>query len=337
MIEMQTQDKVILKEARIIQEAALRAADVVKRLALAVGGENDVPMPVDVSHIVREAISASRPRWKDEAEANGITLDIVVHEHAVPHVRATPNGLRNVLLNVISNAVDAMTKSGRITLECKQIQDLVQISISDTGIGMDEETCRRIFEPFFTTKAHVGTGLGMATVFTSISRWGGHIEVKSTPGKGTSVVMALPIWKTDLATLQTPVHANRSGRVLIVEDEQIVRSFLERILSKHHHVDTALDGFEALALIEKQVYDVALVDLGMPGMPGDQVAQQIREYDAHMAIILITGWDLVENERLKVFDDYLKKPFDTVDKILSAVSRAIHLRDERVQKDTQIE
>lgn len=331
LIELQTRHEGVLREARIIQESALRATHLVRRLAQSVGGDDLIPLAVDVAHAIHEAVTSTRPRWKDEAEARGVRIEVAVNLCPVPSVCATPGGLHTVLSHVIFNAVDAMPDGGVLSLSVEPSKDMVRISISDTGIGMDEETRRRVCEPFFTTKAHVGTGLGMSTAYTTISRWGGNIDVESAPGKGTSVKIELPIWQEDNLAMHG-LHLDRTGDVLLVEDENLVRSFLYRVLSKRHRVDAVSDGAQALKLATDNAYDVALIDLGMPGMPGDRVARHLRERDPFLGTILVTGWDLPsDDERLRLFDFKLKKPFDTIDKILGVVSQAIQCRDERAE------
>ena len=328
LIEFHTQEQEVLQEAKIIQKAALRAADLVKRLSVSVGSEGNTLIPVDVVQAIREAIDSAQPRWKDEAEAKGITIDIVTDLSPVPFVQATPRELHAVFLNLIFNAIDAMPNGGTLSVSSEVANDSIQITVVDTGIGMDEETRRRVFEPFFTTKADVGTGLGLSTVFTSITRWGGQIELKSIPGKGTSFVLNLPIWEEGM--YEEIVQAQRSGSILVVEDEDMVRNFLVRVLERRHKVEAVESGILALELFSAGKFDVAMVDLGMPEMPGDRVTEHLRKIDPHVASVLITGWELDSDDpRRSVFDFHVKKPFDSVDKILNIVASAIQTRDAR--------
>jgi signal transduction histidine kinase len=214
LIEFQTQEKEVLQEAKIIQAAAMRAADLVKRLSVSVGSEGDTLIPVDVVQAIREAIDSAQPRWKDEGEPKGITIDIVTDLSPVSPVQATPRELHTVFLNLVFNAIDAMPDGGTLSVSSEVADDSIHLTVVDTGIGMDEETRRRVFELFFTSKADVGTGLGLSMVFTSITRCGGQIELKSTPGKGTSVVINLPAWEEGMSEKVTQAQDSIGAEVL---------------------------------------------------------------------------------------------------------------------------
>jgi signal transduction histidine kinase len=191
-IEFQSKDEKILNEAQMIRRAALRVADLVKRLVFSVRGEVGDLVAIDVKGAINDAIQMAQPRWKDEAEAAGIHIQIETHLDPTSSVRGTVAGFQNMLLNLIFNAVDAMPKGGTIALSTTETDDTVQVTVSDTGTGMTEETKRRVFEPFFTTKAEVGRGLGMSGVYSAITSWGGHLDLESIPHHGTTVLLHLP-------------------------------------------------------------------------------------------------------------------------------------------------
>lgn len=331
LIELKCQDEDILSEARIIRDAALRAADLVKRLAVSVRGESGELQAIDVASTIQEVIQATQPRWKDESEAKGVQIEIKTHLQQTPHIYGTTAGLYNILLNLILNAIDAMPNGGIITIETTTKDSTIQIAVSDTGIGMSEETKRRVFEPFFTTKAEVGKGLGMSGVYTAITRWGGQIDLESVQNKGTTATIHLPILtQLNLETDALPPPATRMGHVLIVEDEDMVRSFLMRALLPHHHVDAVSDGIQGLEQFAQKTYDVVLVDLGMPNLPGHQVIERMQKISPHIATVLITGWQLSEDDpRYQAFDYHLQKPFESVPKIITTVAQAIQTYDQR--------
>ena len=332
LIELQSNDENILNEARVIKEAASRAADLVKQLSISVRGEGGELGPVDVDQTLHEAIQSTQPRWKDEAEAQGIHIEIKTHQEATAPIRGTSSGLHNILLNLIFNAIDALPQGGTITLTTQTTDNTVNLTVSDTGIGMTEEIKRRVFEPFFTTKAEVGKGLGMSGVYTAVTRWGGHITLESEPQKGTTATIELPIWdEIHSETISVP-PTTRSAHILIVEDDDIVRTFLTRALSPIHEIDTVSNGIDALEIFAQKTYDTVLVDLGMPNLPGHQVIERMRKISPHIATILITGWQLSpEDPRYQAFDFHLQKPFSSVKKIIDTVAQAIHTYDTRLQ------
>ncbi|MGA1196620.1 MAG: response regulator [Candidatus Latescibacterota bacterium] len=331
LIELKCQDDEILHEARVIRDAALRAADLVKRLAVSVRGENGELQAIDVTSTIQEVIQATRPRWKDESEAKGIHIEIKTHLQQTPHIFGTEAGLYNILLNLILNAIDAMPNGGNLTLATTTKDNTIQITVSDTGIGMSEETKRRVFEPFFTTKAEVGKGLGMSGVYTAITRWGGQIDLDSTPNIGTTATIHLPILTQLNLEADAPLPpSTRPGHILIVEDEDIVRTFLTRALSPQHDVDAVSDGIQGLEQFAKKTYDVVLVDLGMPNLPGHQVIEGMKKISPQIATILITGWQLSEEDpRYQAFDFHLQKPFESIPQIITTVAKAIQTYDQR--------
>ncbi len=209
----------------------------------------------------------------------------------------------------------------------------VEVVVEDTGIGMDEKTRRRVFEPFFTTKLDVGTGLGLATVYGTVTRWGGLIDVESAPGRGTTFTLLLPVWTAPEVGAQGPVGVRlaRRGRVLVVEDDRVVLDLLSDLLSADHEVEMVQSGAEALERFAPGRYDMVLIDLGMPEMPGDQVAREMRRMDACVVTVLITGWELEEADpRLSGFDLHVRKPFEDLEKVQDALAQGMELHDARV-------
>jgi signal transduction histidine kinase/CheY-like chemotaxis protein len=335
IIQLKTEDPEISKDMEHIVQSALRAKELVERISRAVQGEKDSTMhPVPVNRVVQEAVQSTRPRWKDEPEAKGISIEVVTELEEVPHVGGTEDRLRDILTNLMFNAVDAMPEGGTMTIRTEAVGDRVQITVRDTGIGMDEETRRRVFEPFFTTKADIGTGLGLSTVYNTLTRWGGSIEVGSSPGKGAAFTFRLPAWTGSMQGEDEDgeVGQVRGGKILVVEDEEVVRLLLADLLSEDHEVVAVSSGREAMERFAPGRYDVALIDLGMPEMPGNQVAEKMREADPLLVTVLVTGWNLEEDDpRLKAFDLRILKPFAALEKVLDVVGRGLALHDTRVE------
>ena len=317
--------------AEMIETSTQRAAQMVQRLNRAIRADQEVLEAVDVLPIVRDALEVTRPRWKSEPEAQGITIELVSELEDVPPIQASSSELNDTFVNLILNAVDALPEGGTITIGTQAMGDYVQLMVRDTGIGMDEETRQRVFEPFFSTKLDTGTGLGLYTVYTSVSNWGGRIEVDSAVGEGTTFTLRLPVWTEtreaqDEDKKEGEKPSDQRIKILLVEDDVVTNEVLTKRLSAKHEVDVVTNGQTAVEDFTSGQYEVALIDLGIPGIPGDQVAQQLRQADASIVIVLITGFELDEDDaRLALFDLWYQKPLSVaqLDEMLNQAT-ALH-------------
>jgi CheY-like chemotaxis protein len=204
---------------------------------------------------------------------------------------------------------------------------------------MDETTRLRVFEPFFTTKAEVGSGLGLSTAYGTVMRSGGTMEVASELGRGTIFTVHLPV-SEEAEVVEEPEsvsnHALRSGRILLVDDDEMICRLLQRILSRTHKVEVVHDGADALQMLTPGRFDVALIDLGIPSVPGDKVAAHIRERDPTLITVLITGWMLEPGDPLLAgFDFHLPKPIRRAD-LEEIIAKAMALYDSRAQQLSKI-
>jgi two-component system, cell cycle sensor histidine kinase and response regulator CckA len=346
LLKRKTDDPELLREVDDIVTSAVRARDLVHELHLSVRtGEEEKLKPVSIDLAVQQAVQTARPRWKDEPEARGIAIEMVTHWGGAPLIRGTESGLHDILTNLIFNAVDAMPEGGTIHIRMERVEDQVQIAFSDTGTGMDEATRRRIFEPFFTTKMDIGTGLGLSTVYNRVDHWGGTIEVDSTPGEGTRFTLRFPVWAKEVVEekKKIAIRSSRSGKILIVDDDEAICSLLLRLLGEYHQAEAVTDGRQALERFAPGKYDVVMIDLGMSEMPGNQVAREMMQVDPAASLVLITGWDLTPDDqrvtlladdpRLKLFDFHIQKPFDDLDEVEDVVARAIAGHDRRAARE----
>jgi signal transduction histidine kinase/DNA-binding response OmpR family regulator len=328
-------DPKIRKEADEIVQAGRRAADLVRRLYQAVYIPEDERLEaVDVNQIVRQTVEATRPRWQDEPQRRGVRIAMRTELGEVPAVQGMANGLADACSHLIANAVDAMSASGTITIRTATGPLGGQVIVQDTGMGMTEEVQRRVFEPLFTTKDDVGTGLGLSTVYKTVTHWGGSIDIESAPGAGATFSICLPLWRPpEEETAKAPAVATRSGRILVVEDDEGVSQALANLLSEGHEVVAVDSGPAALARVGQDHFDAAMIDFGMPEMSGDVVARALRENDPTLATVLITGWEIREGDpKLAPFDFFLQKPFGEVEEIQQIVAQAIALHDTRQEK-----
>lgn len=256
---------------------------------------------VQVNDLVRQVVELTRPRWHNAARADCRVIDVQLDLQAQVPVMANPAELREVLTNLILNAVDAMPHGGTIRIATANDSENVFIEVADTGIGMTPEVQKRLFEPFFTTKKERGTGLGLSVSYAIVKRHGGQISVRSEVGRGSTFTIQLPIVRTiqpSTSSTAATVKSPASLRILVVDDEPHVLSFLRQcLLHLGHHPDTANDAEQALEQFRRGTYDVVITDLGMPKLDGRELAARIHELAPNVPVILLTGWgDQIKSE-----------------------------------------
>jgi signal transduction histidine kinase/CheY-like chemotaxis protein len=310
---------------KIIIKTAKDGAKTIKRIQDFARQRRDHDFrPVDMSQLLLDVGEMTRPRWKDRAEAANIHINLNLQLRSNALIMGDESELREVLVNMVFNAVDAMPHGGTLTLSAQEFGDQVEISVSDTGVGMSEEVRLRIFDPFFTTKGKTGMGLGLAVGYGIIRRHEGIVEVESEVGRGTSFRIKLPIARFAVKpgpTGELPV-VTRSARnqlsqtrILVVDDEEHIRELLHDILKKEGcDVVLAEGGREALSLFEREPFDAIFMDVGMPEMSGWELARAVREKNKDIPLAVITGWGeaVGSHERKAAQVDWVvTKPFDT--------------------------
>ncbi len=282
-------------------------------------------VPVNLNRVVEEVSSLTRPRWRDIPHERGITIHLQMElDLQLPDVLAREPQVREALTNLIFNAVDAMPAGGVLTLRTRHLpapgehqEGYVVLEVTDTGVGMDEETRRRAIEPFFTTKPG-GTGMGLAMVYGIVQQHDGHLEIDSAPGQGTTVRIILPV-------RQAPITATAEGeeeialpplRVLFIDDEPLIRHSLKEALTQEWHMVEVADSGEAgleafrIACDRGEPFDVVITDLGMPYVDGREVARQVKSASPQTPVVLLSGWGiLLDEERIPPqVDAVISKP-----------------------------
>ncbi|MEK7214917.1 MAG: ATP-binding protein, partial [Chloroflexota bacterium] len=301
---------------QMIQTGAGDAAHVVRRLSefYRQGQAEQASEQVEVGALLRETLALTQPRWKDQAAAEGREITATCTAEAGLTIWANPSSLREALVNLIFNAVDAMPQGGALTVAARSDGDAVTIAVTDTGTGIPPEALRRVFEPFFTTKGAAGTGLGLAMVQGIAQRHGGNVAIESQEGLGTTVRMTLPVGSPpqDDGTADPAQVTSRSLRILVVEDEPAVREHLvESLRHDGHTVDICTRGQEAMEFLGRQQVDVILTDFAMPGMRGDELASRLRASGITTPIVMLTGFgDLMQarGEQPEGVDAVVSKP-----------------------------
>jgi signal transduction histidine kinase len=298
----------------MIHTSAKDAASVVSRLRQFYRKQEDgeVFEAMSLEKLVKQSATLTRPRWKDQAQANGATIQVRLDLEPVPAIAGEEAALREVLTNLIFNAVDAMPDGGTITLRTRRQGEFAVLEVEDTGTGMTEEVRKRCLEPFFSTKGERGTGLGLSMVFGIVQRHGGSIDIRSEQGRGTTFVLTLPLHQD---SVEKPAESDEASpqkplRVLVVDDEAKVRTLLSAALTKDgHRVEMAEDGVAGLRCFRDGRFDVVLTDKAMPRMNGDQMACAIKQMAPGMPIILLTGFgQFLNKEDLPGVNVLLSKP-----------------------------
>lgn len=344
LLQITLDDPAVQRSLRVVEEAAERGAGMVQQLLQFARGSDGERQPVEVDHVVREAVRYAR---------EGLPPDIRWHleiDDSLPQVLGDATQVHQVVMNLIVNARDAMPKGGVLRIEVSQVSvdaalvarlvgfemdpgPAVCIQVSDTGIGIDPGLRERIFEPFFTTKSMGrGTGLGLATVTALVKGHRGGIELRSTVGEGTRFRVYLP------ATLHAPVVTvpdvpavalrGRGRVVLVVDDDRAVRSIAQRILeSVGFVVQPAGDGAEALTLFAQDPhrFHAVLTDVMMPTLDGPGLVHAIRRVRHDLPILAMTGLDHA-SVRARLIEAgahaLLPKPFTSAS-LIEALGRAI--------------
>jgi signal transduction histidine kinase/ActR/RegA family two-component response regulator len=275
---------------------------------------------VSVAELMKDVCEMSRPRWEGRVNAPQIRMALVAD--CTASVMGDAVELREVLVNMIYNALDAMPSGGEIRMSSQEANGRVVISIGDTGTGMTPEIKSRLFDPFFTTKGKGGTGMGMAVSFGIIRRHNGSIDVESEPGRGTIFRISLPLAQ-DVASHAGPNSASQQTstegdhlRVLVVDDEAAVREVLREALEAEGcEVVVAESGEIALKLYDARAgkIDIVFTDIGMPEMNGWELASEIRKRSETIPLAIVSGWaDAISHDARQAIkaDWVISKPFD---------------------------
>jgi signal transduction histidine kinase/putative methionine-R-sulfoxide reductase with GAF domain len=311
---------------KTIERAAVDAADTVRRIqAFSKTGRGGESARFDLNTVVQEGIEFTRSRWQDEAQMRGTPIEVRFEPGTVPEVSGRGAELREVVTNLILNAVDALPAGGRIRIATSAEAGRAVVTIADTGTGMSEEALRRAFEPFFTTKGVKRTGLGLAVAYGAVRRHGGQIALESAPNLGTTVSFWLPGAESDAAPVLTvPLEPERVGSILVIDDEADVRELLTEVLTgRGHTVTVAAGGREGLARFETGRFDLVLTDLGMPDFNGWEVARVVKAARSDTPVLLLTGWaDPVDSSEEGRVDGIVRKPFD-LNRLAAVINSAL--------------
>lgn len=274
-------------------------------------------LPVNLNHLVTQVLELTRVRWRDMPMQNGVVIDLRTElADELPSVLGVESELREALTNLVFNAVDAMPTGGTLSLRTHTspgtsrnlatngngipiISRWVSVEVSDTGVGMSDDTRRRCMEPFYTTKGERGTGLGLAMVYGTVQRHGAEVEIDSAPGRGTTMRLLFPVpvspSSASSGVVSPPPVISRLRLLIIDDDPLIIKSLRDALESDGHEVVAASGGQPGIetfmqAKASGQPFVIVITDLGMPYVDGRKVANAIKMASPSTPLIMLTGW-----------------------------------------------
>lgn len=329
-------DERIIRTLNAARQASQRAATLVQRLLAFSRQHPQEVRAVDINRLV-QGMSELLHRTLSE----GVTIETVLGS-GLWKCAIDPNQLENAIINLAVNARDAMPNGGRLTIETANafLDDayavraggdfkpgqFIMVAVSDTGTGITPEVRDKIFEPFFTTKAvGSGSGLGLSMVYGFVKQSGGHVQVYTEPGEGTSFKLyfprlpddtTVPAWEAPADSLVTAAQpVSQRERILLVEDDEDVRRYVaEALRDLGYRVETAPQASTALTLLETDTpFDLLFTDVVLPGgMNGRQLAERARELRPHLRVLFATSYTrnaIIHHGRLDADVNLLVKPF----------------------------
>ncbi len=261
--------------------------------------------PVQLNEQIRQVVELTRAQWSGMEQRRSAMVEVVEDlSPDLPAITAMESEIRQALTNLVFNAIDAMPQGGTLTVRTRAVRlpddksggQQVIVEVTDTGLGMDDETRRHCLEPFYTTKGERGTGLGLAMVYGIVQRNEGEIEIETAPGAGTTIRF---VFRVSSSSIPGPVPETAAWypaglKILVVDDDPIILQALSSTLERDGHRVIAADGgqagIDAFREAAEDPFSVVITDLGMPRIDGRKVASTLKGLSPTTPIILLTGW-----------------------------------------------
>jgi signal transduction histidine kinase/CheY-like chemotaxis protein len=301
-----------------IRDVALEASTTVRRLQEFISRQPQTAFgPVGLPSVISEALEMTAPRWRDEAQRRGIVITVTQDMEALPPVECNAFELRDALVLLIQNAVDAMPQGGTLGIRAASEESgWVVVEVRDTGVGMPPDVRRRLAERALTLAPGQEPGHGLDQVSDIVERHGGTLTIESERGKGTTVRIRLHASRFQIippseSAVERKISPEQAARVLLVDDDpRLVTVLSDMMRDEGHPVTTATNGDEALALFDPKTHDVVITDLGMPKVNGWEVAERVKARSPDTAVFILTGWGegVSAHESMQFVDRVIAKP-----------------------------
>lgn len=319
----------VVEDLKLIHASAEKAR---KQIALLLdvflSPEQEGTQSVDVNLAVEKAVQATESRWNAPGMAGKIRCETHLGS-GVPLVAGHEHELTEAIVNLIINAVEALPRGGTIRLTTQGEGDWVKVSVRDDGEGMTEDVRIRCMEPFFSTKGGGSSGMGLTLVMVAAGRNGGALDIESSPEKGATFTLTLPVRKASDCVPEKPPSESAPGRslaCLVIDDELWIRKMMTKVLTAEGHtVETSANGLDGIERSSRKHYDLVILDRALPDMAGEDVAKLLRNQRPDLPIILLTGFgDMMKEQdvRLPGISVILSKP-TTLKELREAIARSL--------------
>ncbi|MTI67749.1 MAG: response regulator [Firmicutes bacterium] len=329
MALLKVNDENIKKYLSVIYNSSLDGKAIVDKIQNFTKKRNKNKKSVfSVNNIVATSLEMARPRWENDYKIKNIDIETKVLLKSNSKILCNQHELREVLLNIILNAMDAMESGGKLILRTYDKEDEAYIEIEDNGSGMPEDIKKKIFEPFFSTKEARGTGLGLSISKNIIKEHKGEIYVESKLGKGTKFTIKLQRYinleKDNEFEKEDIISSFENIKALVIDDKKKVADSIALMLRELKvNSDVELDSMKAMGKIKNSSYDIVICDLAMPKINGLELAKKIKENNKDIKIILMTGWPGdIEKDNLTIVDYLLEKPC-TLNEVSKALEKTV--------------
>ncbi len=322
-------DASIRERLQIVEKLVLDGGEIVRRIQefTRLRTTKDFSA-VNLKDIINDVVRMTELKWSGGHNTSRIMLRVDANQMEIPIVDGNATELREVFINILFNAVDAMPKGGELRIRTETNGKDVFVYFIDTGEGMSEETRKRVFDPFFTTKGSKGTGLGMSVAYGIINRHNGQISIDSELGIGTTVTVQLPVSEKVIKEIECNYGLRREerARILLIEDHKITLDVLaENLVNLGYYVQKVESGMAGIKIFKGGNYDIVITDVGLCDISGWTVSKKIKEISSHVPVVFITGWgNQLSSSQLKEcgVDYVLTKPFK-IEEISAIIKKAI--------------